>query len=386
MAKERSRGPGEGAIYKITRPNGQEVWVLALSKTVGGKRERTVRYFPTFARANREATKLKRALDTGGVAPGERPTVAQHMRGWLESVRGSLRPRSWVSYEEIVRLHIIPALGDRHLDELTRQDIEALMQAKVRTGKSPRRADMIRKTLGVALGSAMSDNLLSRNVARLTRPPKQKRREMRIWPRETVTAFLTGVRGAGDRYAPLYQLALETGMRQGEILGLHWDDVAFDRGLMRVARSLERVPGGGLVESEPKTSGSRRTLTIEAGLVKALREWQAAQLAEARAAGPVWNLTPYVFTAEGGTSIDASNLTRRFQRTVKALGLPVIRFHDMRHTNASLLLAAGVPITTVSARLGHASAVVTLGVYGHLIPASEREAAGRIASMLGTAT
>jgi integrase len=196
---------------------------------------------------------------------------------------------------------------------------------------------------------------------------------------EQARSFLDAVQG--DRLEALYTVAIALGLRQGEILGLRWIDVDFDAGTITVARALQRV-GGRLMFVPPKSARSLRTVSMPTTLVAALRAHRARQLQERLAAGPDWNPDDLVFTSSTGTPLDSRNVTRRFQAALERAGLPRMRFHDARHTCATLLLAQGVQPRVVMETLGHSQISLTMNTYAHVIPELQREAADRMEAVL----
>jgi integrase len=200
---------------------------------------------------------------------------------------------------------------------------------------------------------------------------------MRTWTAEELRRFLEHVNS--ERLAALWTLAASTGMRRGEILGLRWVDVDLDRARVAVRQTL--VAGRQVATSEPKTSRGRRSIALDPRTVAELRAWRAAQLEERLAWGPGYRDTGLVFTREDGSPLHPEWLSDAFAWRIKQAGLPPIRVHDLRHTHASLGLAAGVPIKVISERLGHSSSNFTADAYQHVTPALEEQAAATVARL-----
>lgn len=380
------RGAREGSIAQ--RKDGRWQGRVHLGYE-GGKRIRKHYYG-----ASREevAAKLTRALaeHQRGIAPvrDERQTVGSFVERWLvESVRPTVRPRTFESYELIVRLHIVPRLGGIPIARLAPQDVQSLLVAKLAAGLSPRSVQYVHAVLRRALGQAYRWGIVARNVATLVDAPRVARAEVRPLTPAEARRFLDAIRG--DRLEALYTVALALGLRQGEALGLRWTDVDLEAGTLTVNRSLQRVPrvlrdatAGRLVLVEPKTARSRRTIAMPAIVAAALRAHRTRQLEERLLAGSRWTEAGLVFTSTIGTPLDSRNVTHGFQRVLAGAGLPRQRFHDLRHACASFLLAQGVPARVVMEVLGHAQIGMTLGVYGHLLPTMQAEAAGRMDALL----
>jgi integrase len=230
-----------------------------------------------------------------------------------------------------------------------------------------------------ALGQAVRWGVLARNVAALVDPPKQTHHELSPLAPEECRLLLDHIRG--EPLEALYVLALSTGLRQGELLGLKWVDVELESARLTVRRALGRtVDGIGFVE--PKTPGSRRSIGLPNIAASALKEHRRRQLEQRLLVGASWRDLDLVFCSQIGTPLDGSNLTHRFQRILAAAGLPRRRFHDLRHSAATLLLVQGVSPRVVQELLGHSSVTLTLGTYSHVVPALKREAADRMDDIL----
>ncbi len=358
MATKR-RGHGEGSIKQ--RADG--LWEARVSLP-GGKRK------SLYGKTRREAQdKLRAALrdaDAGLDLGTSQQTLGQFLKGWLEDVvKPAKAPKTVATYADIVRLHLIPGIGHHQLSRLTPQHVAALLKAKQDAGLSPRMVHHIRAVLRTALNQAIRWGLLARNAAALVEPPRQVRRE--IVPLTPSEARAVLAAADGDRLAALFRVALTLGLRQGEVLGLTWDDIDLDRRTLKVRRALQRIDGA-LVLKEPKTDKSRRTLTLPGSLAAALRAHRDRQAFEKAVAGSRWTDSSFVFTTTIGTPLDPRNVIRSWHRIQAAHGLPRRNFHSTRHTAASLMLAEGVPVKVVQEVLGHSLLSTTADTYGHLFP------------------
>jgi integrase len=274
--------------------------------------------------------------------PAARVTVGAYLDQWLrDSARPSVRPRTYVSYAGIVRVHLAPGFGQLPLARLAPQHVQAFLNAKSASGLSPRTVGYLRAVLRQALGQAERWGMVTRNVARLADPPRIPRREVSPLSPEEARRFLDAIRG--DRLEALYLVALGVGLRQGEILGLAWTDVDLDSATLTVRHALQRVEGA-LVLVEPKSATSRRVTALPMVVRDALRAHRIRQRTERLFAGSRWHddARGLVFTTTVGTPMDGIAVTRRFQAVLRDAGLPRQRFHDLRHACASLLLAQGV--------------------------------------------
>jgi integrase len=323
-----------------------------------------------------------RQAERGIDVKATRQTVGHYLDWWLNDVVSpKLAPKTIKAYTDVVRLHLAPELGSIELGKLTPQVVTSLLRKKERDGLSPRSVAMIREVLRGALNTAVKMQMIERNAAALAQSPRQVKAERRMLSPEEGRRLLNVVEC--DRLAALYRLALTLGMRQAEILGLRWADVDLDAGMLRVRQTLQRI-GGETYIKEPKTARSRRTLALTPSLVAALLAHRDRQEFERKRAGADWHESGLVFTSTIGTPLDARNLTREYKRHLVAAALPIeLRFYDMRHAAASLLVADGLPITAVSAMLGHALTSTTLNTYAHVLPGSDRLTAEAMERLLG---
>jgi integrase len=269
-------------------------------------------------------------------------------------------------------LHIKPVLGHITLAKLRPTDVQRLINMKRAEGQSARSVQYIHAILRSALATAQRWEYVTRNVATLVDPITVKRAEVMPFTPEEASKLLVAARG--DRLEALYTVAMAVGLRPGEALGLSWEDVDLDAGLLRVRHALRRQDGR-LVLVEPKTQRSKRTIALPVVCVKTLREHRHRQLEERLAAGERWNDHGLVFTTSIGTPLDERNVTRFFDRLQERAGVPRHRFYDTRHTAASLLLGQGVSARVVMEVLGHASYQLTMDTYTHVMPILMRDAA-----------
>jgi integrase len=234
--------------------------------------------------------------------------------------------------------------------------------------------------LRAALNQARRWNLLSRNAAELVDPPKCKRFKIEPLSPEQARVLLKAAKG--NKHEALYAVALACGLRQGEVLGLHWQDVDLEKGCVVVSQALQRQRGAGLVFTETKTDRSRRAIALPSPLVAALKEHRVRQLEERLAAGSHWRDMGLVFSSSVGTPLEPRNLFRNFKALLKKARLPDVRFHDLRHSAASLMLAQGVPLRVVMEVLGHSSISLTANTYSHVMPSLVQDATEKVATVL----
>jgi integrase len=337
-------------------------------------RKRKVIYAKSQADARRKLTEALAARDRGITYDSEGLTVGEYLERWLEdSVRGSVKVTTYQSYSSLVRLHVCPTLGGTKLAALTSAHIQVLYRAKLDEGLAPKSVKYIHTTLHRALKQAVRWSLVPRNAAAEADPPRVITPEMRPLSPAQARTLLEAVEG--NRLEALYVLAVTTGMRQGELLGLGWEDVDLESRTVQVRRTLTLAKGGPCL-TEPKTRGSRRHIRVTSGAVEALRRHLKRQEAEGAARGHEWNARDLVFCTRRGTPIRRDNLhDKHWKPLLMRAGLPDIRFHDLRHTCATLLLTKGVHPKIVSEMLGHSSIAITLDTYSHVIPGMQEIAA-----------
>jgi integrase len=289
--------------------------------------------------------------------------VGEYLRRWLnDSVRGSVKPVTFDSYSGLVKKHIIPAVGRVKLDKLSPAHLQGLYREKLDAGLSPRTVQYLHVVLHRALKQALRWNLVPRNVAEAVDPPKVHREEMRPLSPTEARKLLEVARE--DRLDALYVLAVHCGLRQGELLGLKWEDVDLETDTLQVRRTLS-----GDTFTAPKTARSRRSVKLTAGAVEALKRHSARQADQMTSMGERYEDRDLVFASEVGTPLNRHNLAQRsFKPLLKRAELPNIRFHDLRHTCATLLLSKGVHPKFVQELLGHATIAITLDTYSHVLP------------------
>ncbi len=377
MATTKRRGPGDGGITR--RKDGRWEAKIELGYR-NGKRDRKSIYGKTRREVADRLSDAQNAKKQGLPVVVERQTLGHFLAAWLEdSVRPTVRPKTYDSYAQVVRLYIEPELGRIQLGKLTPQEIQHLLNKLLKTGLSPRTVRYCLAVLRMSLGRAYKWSLVPRNVAQLVDPPRSRRYEMRSLSPQEARVFLNTVRG--DRLEALYSVALALGLRQGEALGLRWEDIDMDKCTLKVRYALQRIDGKPRLV-EPKTQKSRRTIFMPQVTVNALRAHRVPQIEERPVAGTRWKESGLVFTSTIGTSLDPRNAFRLFQEALQRAGLPHIRFHDLRHTCASLLLAQGVHPRVVMETLGHSQISLTMDTYSHVIPALQRDAADRMDAVL----
>lgn len=363
---------GEGTV--VRRADGRWVGVFDLGY-LGGKRLRKSYYGKTEAEAAAKLREGQRRFRSGLDMSRGGLTVAAFLSEWLATVGATLRPTTYSSYEMVVRTRLMPKLGSLRLTELRAVAIDRLLRDLSARGLSSRTVQYTRAVLRSALTHALRRHLVERNEAALASPPRLVQQEIQPLSPDEIKSLLAQVRH--DRLNALYVLALATGMREGELLGLRWRDVELAHGRLRVRHSLARIDGR-LVLTEPKTTRSKRTIVLAGVAQEALRARRRLQLEERLRAGAEWVDMDYVFATTLGKPLDGVNVLHAFQRHLARAGVPRRRFHDLRHSAATLLLVEGASPVQVMHLLGHSSISLTLGTYSHIVPHLEDDTASKM--------
>ena len=331
------RGHHEGSIFQ--RKDGR--WVALVDQgRVDGKRKRRAYYGATRREVAEQLKVGLRAQQQGLPLGGDGKTLGSFLAEWLEGQQSKIRATTWRRYTELAK-YATTRIGGIALEKLAPEDVEHLMETRLKAGAAPATVRQLRAVLRRALGQAEKRRYVQRNAAALASPPRVERRQMTALTEEQANALLEGAKG--DRLEALYAVALDTGMREGEMLALKWTEVDLERGTLQVKATLQATPNG--YEFAPtKTAKSRRQVTLTRAAITALRSHRVRQAAERLATGAAWEDLGLVFPNAVGRPINASNLLhQRFHPLLKRAGLPRIRFHDLRHTFATISLGRGVP-------------------------------------------
>lgn len=361
MAKR--RGNNEGSIYQ--RSNGR--WVVQIR--IDGKR--IAKSFDTQKECRTWIKQMQDQVETGLHWEATKLTLAEYLNQWLLEIDTEVKPKTHAQYSGIVRNHLIPYLGQLKIGELLPYHIQQFYTQKKEQGHSQRNIQLMHSVLRRALVIAERQGLIGRNPAKAVTTPKVVQREMMVLNDNQVRQLL--ITAQGDRYEALYHLAVTTGLRQGELLGLKWEDIDWASNTLRVKRQLQRRKGGGFNFPPPKTKAGRRIVQLGSETMRLLSEHRKRQ--DVARLDNEWQEHGMVFPSIVGTPTGQRILHKFFKRLLKKAGLPDIRFHDLRHTAATLMLMNGIPLIVVSRRLGHSKPSVTLDIYGHYLPGMQEKAA-----------
>ena len=375
MAKQKRRGKGEGSVFP--RKDGR--WTAQLTLENGTQKQV---HRKTRQEAHKALQQMLREQEQGMLATGPQQTMKQFMEYWLEEVhRPTIRTSSYANYRSILDKHILPALGHIQVQKLTMQHIQKFYASELKEGRSPKTIKIYHAVLHNALSHAVYINLVSRNVSDLATKslPKQTRYEIQPLSTEQAQVFLEKVKG--HHLETLLTLALITGMRRGELLALRWQEIDFDNKYLQVCRSVRREAKRGLVVNEPKTQAGRRKIVLSPFLVEVLKQHRISQLEARLQAGTAWEDHGLVFCTKRGRLSDPTYMLVMFKKLLNDVGLPRMRFHDLRHSAATLLLAMGVHVKVVQELLGHSNITMTLNVYSHVLPSLQQDAMNKISDL-----
>lgn len=358
------RGKKEGSIFK--RKNGS--WRAQVS--IEGKR---ISY---SAKTKKECQiwihKISNNLDQGWDYANGQTVLKDYLEQWLNAHEITLRDYTSHRYKQVIRLHINPNIGDIQLNDLTINRIERFYRALIKGGIGIRTTREAHAILHKALNKAVRYGFIQNNPAHGAALPRYRHTEMQVLDEKEVNRFLAASSHSFQK--ALYQVALTTGMRQGELFGLQWPDINWDNEFINVKRQVQRIPQQGWKFVQPKTKAGKRSITLGDNSLQVLKRQLETQKNQRAKIGERWQENNLIFPSSIGTPLNPSNLRIDFKRILSRADLPDIRFHDLRHTAASLMLTHGVPVIVVSKILGHAKPSTTMDIYGHMINEMQGEA------------
>ena len=377
------------------RKDASSAWffVVDVAASDGRRRQLRRRGFSTKKSAQDALTKVRSEMLKGTFVSSVRMTLAAYLRGWLDGLPASGRRASTVAgYRHLMNHNVIPAIGGVDVQALNALHLDGLYSALLSRGLAMSSVRKVHVVLGKALSDAERKGFVNRNVARLATPPASsasKAPEMKFWTPQQLNTFLRSI--TDHRHYPLIRLAAMSGLRRGELVALRWTDVDLPGGTVAVRQATTVVDGKPVI-GDVKTKRSRRVVDIDSTTMAVLRAWSKQQKEFRMLLGSEWKATGFVFTMPTGEAWHPDSISQAFERLVSPASKaraeevltmrPRIRFHDLRHTHASHLLAAGVNVKVVSERLGHASVAFTLDTYAHVMPGQQAEAAAAVSALL----
>jgi integrase len=360
MRKKRSHG--EGTLYQLrtgkwrglVTANGKR-----LSKTSEDKREVKAWLRKTISQ-----------VEAGLTYNSARVSAPDYLTQWLSGIKHTVRPTTYDHYELLITKHLIPQLGRILIKDLNADRIQFIYDELIKSGVGIPTVLKVHQVLHTALERAVKTGILYQNPAHYVSRPKETHREMKFWTESEANRFLLAARD--NRLYCLFLLALTSGARQSELLGLQWQDLEWSRGILHIQRQLSR---DGEMFSPLKTKNSKRSIELGPGSVVGLQEHYKNQVLERKIAGSSWQEHDLLFTTKNGAAMHQKNLLVNYYfPLIRAANVPAIRFHDMRHTAATIMLSHGIPPVIVAGMLGH-SIPVLLNTYAHFIPTMQDQAA-----------
>ena len=360
------RANGEGSVYR-RKSDGRWVGSLSLPdgtrKVFYGKKQSEV-----IAKLDEAATDLRRGM----LAVGSNTTLQEYLENWLENVhKPTIRLSTYLNYRKLLKNYLVPGLGKVKIHRLTPQQVQGFYSQKMSEGLAPKTVNNIHGVLHKSLDNAVKWNILPRNVCDAVTPPRIPRKEKNVLTKQQAHTLLEEVKA--HRLEALLTLAITTGMREGELLALHWQDINFEDHSLQVKRAVSYFKVYGYVESEPKTAKSRRTIKLPVFVVDILIRHKVQQEEQRRQVGSAWIDKGLLFTNAQGYYFSSSTLRKVFRRFLVSIGLPHMRFHDLRHSAATILLAMKVHPKVVQEILGHSQITMTLDVYSHALPSMQED-------------
>ncbi|GGT66768.1 tyrosine-type recombinase/integrase [Streptomyces purpureus] len=407
-ASRRVRANGDGTVYQ--RKDSR--WEAAGYVLAPGNTRRRVRVYGTTRKEALAKLTEKIANSNRGLpVPSAQGSLAAYLTYWLQNVAvHHLRENTHTRYTTCVNRYLIPGLGKKKLTKLTAKDIRTwLNQLRTTCQCCTRRIDArrdqprccaagqcchkllspltltyIHSVLKSGLEHAVREEQIPRNVARNVRTGAPRPRRFEPLTTDEARQFLAAAEG--HRLHALFELALHTGLRKGELLDLRWEDLDLDAGTAAIRRTLQRTSAGGLTTLPTKTRASERRIALPTHSAQSLKLHHERQQREREAAGTTWQQTGHVFTTPQGRTVDPTNLTRAFKTLLRKACLRRIRFHDLRHSTATLLLEQGIELVVIKELLGHAHIGVTAAVYAHVRLRLQRDAIDTLGTVLNGPT
>ena len=375
--KRPRRGHGEGAIYWR---ESRKRWIAELPLETGKSK-----YFSgkTYAEAQRKLNQAQLEHRQGKLASGPKQSVKDFLNYWFEEVHGgSLKVSTRALYRRHLRNHIIPELGQIQLQKLKTDQVQAFLNTMVKDGLKATTIQVIFTILNTALKDAVRWQRLTVNVCNAVTLPRVIPSEIRSLNKEEARRLLEVAKE--DYLHCLLTLALATGMRLGELLALRWDEIDLENKTLQVRHTVDYIQGYGKVESEPKTTSGRRSITLPQFAIKELERHRTYQAEARREVGNLWREQGLVITSMTGNHLSRSRVQQTFKQLLKKAGLPDMHFHWLRHSAATILLSMGISPKVVQELLGHSDIRITLRIYGHVLPGMHKEAMDKMDDVFGS--
>ncbi|RXI60139.1 site-specific integrase [Clostridium tetani] len=386
--KSRSKANGEGTIYTEKR-NGKNYYRGQISLGYDDKGKLIRKSFSGYSKQEviKKMNEYQYKNNAGLLPSDDKITLQQWFKTWLFEFRiNDLKPSSFERYEGIYRKYILNSpIGKMSLSELRAKDIQKYYNSLSNKGISANVVNTINGFLYTCLESALKQNYIPQNYCKLIILPKIiKEDEFTVLTLEEQNIFLNAIQG--HKYQAAFTLALGTGLRLGELLGLKWSDIDFNKNTVSISRSIKRTTlindegerNSQVLEQLPKTKTSIREVPIPSNIIENLKQYREKQLLVKKENKDVYNDNDYIFSDKLGNPLDPKRIPRNFKSILKKTGLKDIKFHSLRHTYATRLFEADVPIKTVQALMGHSDITTTMNIYTHVMPEQKNKAVEKI--------
>jgi integrase len=372
MNMARRRANNEGTLYR--RKDG--LWCAQVS--LDGRR--LTKYGKTQRECHDWIKETLAKIDSGMTYGSIHIALESFISSWLNGKKLSRRERTVFQYRKIAENYILPRLGKMRIQDIRPVHIQRMYSTFKESGTGARTLQLVHTVLHDAFNQAVRQGVLLHNPADAVERPRWEHKEFKIFTEDEVRQFLLAT--AGHRHEALFYLALTTGMREGELLGLKWSDLDWGKGVLNIQRQLQRIERKGLFFVPPKTKAGRRQIKLGQGMLDRLAEHRKRQDREREEAGSQWQENDLIFPSSIGTPFEGHRIWDEFKELLMKAGLPDMRFHDLRHTALSLLMDMGIAVTTVQQRAGHSKASVTTDIYGHSMSRSQEKAAEQIEELI----
>jgi integrase len=348
--------------------------------STGKRKQKSQSGFKTKKEAQAALAELVNDVEKGNYHTPEKRRFKDFALEYMEKTYiNRVKPSSFETAHRITVNHIIPFFGEMDINDIDQFMVHEFYNVKINEGLSSYTIQNIHEQLRMLLRVAKKWKILKEDIAIMLEPPKLIKKEMNVWSIEQVNTFLTFTEKS--RYHPVFYLAAYTGMRKGEILGLTWEDINFVEKTISVNKTLYRVKNGCILQN-PKTKSSYRTIYMDDDIIRVLKKQKVNQNLERLKYGGVYKEHNMVFAQETGDFVNPNAVSGMFTRFIEQAGLPKIRFHDLRHTHATILLQMAVNPKIVAERLGHSSVATTLDTYSHVVPSIKKEVSEQFAKAM----
>ena len=378
-SKKSKRNSNTGSVKQLPSGNWELRWYV--TDQSGNRKHASTTVKGSKKKAQAKLREVLSAVDNGTHVDKSKETINQFAERWMETYTATnCTIRTQIGYQGNIDRYIVPAIGKVSVQNLSGSQVQSIYAGMLERGLSHTTILHVHRVLKQMLACAVKWGVIAKNAADGATPPKREKKQMPMWDAPTIREFIE--ESQGTRYARIYEFAVMTGLRRSEICGLKWDAVDLESGRLEVVATLQQIRGHGLVTGAPKTTKSRRNITLGPATIALLRVVQGSQQLAKIEAGPLWQEQGYVFTRADGSPVLPESLTENFKDLTRRLEMPPLNFHGLRHAFATLALQAGMNPKVVSEALGHSSVTITLDTYSHVLPDMQDDLAIAVENLL----